>query len=247
MQQCAEGWHRTDEPGGRQTLRRATTRTTDEPDATRQTDDVGPAWSRRVRSTRRRSDAPDLPRVAPKDRTVGGPSPPRTAGVSAVDVPHPHPAVLRAECGRVRRSTRHLRLPPGRAGRGGLPELVDRFWQNLRRCAGYRVQYFAAVEPQQRLAPHLHAAIRGAIPRQVIRQVVRATYLQLWWPTFDTPVYVDRRPGWDGRDYVDPDTGEVLPTWQEALDQVEADPTPAGACDPVRCPAGHGRHHRPVR
>jgi hypothetical protein len=44
------------------------------------------------------------------------------------------------------------------------PKLVDRFWQNLRRCAGYQVQYFAAVEAQRRLAPHLHAAIRGAIP-----------------------------------------------------------------------------------
>jgi hypothetical protein len=27
------------------------------------------------------------------------------------------------------------------------PKLVDRFWQNLRRCAGYRVQYFSAIEP----------------------------------------------------------------------------------------------------
>ena len=45
------------------------------------------------------------------------------------------------------------------------PKLVDRFWQNLRRRAGYQVQYFAAVEPQKRLAPHLHAAIRGAIPQ----------------------------------------------------------------------------------
>ena len=53
------------------------------------------------------------------------------------------------------------------------PKLVDRFWQNLRRCAGYKVQYFAAVEPQHRLAPHLHAAVRGAIPRATIRQVVR--------------------------------------------------------------------------
>jgi hypothetical protein len=35
------------------------------------------------------------------------------------------------------------------------PRLVDRFWQNLRRVAGYKVQYFAAVEPQYRLAPHL--------------------------------------------------------------------------------------------
>ena len=30
------------------------------------------------------------------------------------------------------------------------PKLVDRFWQNLRRCAGYRVQYFATIEAQRR-------------------------------------------------------------------------------------------------
>jgi hypothetical protein len=31
-------------------------------------------------------------------------------------------------------------------------------------------------------------------------------------------------PVWDGADYCDPDTGEVLPTWQAALDRAEADP-----------------------
>ncbi len=101
---------------------------------------------------------------------------------------------------------------------------MDRFWQNLRRAAGYKVQYFAAVEPQRRLAPHLHAAIRGAIPRATIRQVVAATYLQLWWPSFDRPVYVHRTPVWDGEGYVDADTGEVLPTWDQALDRLAADP-----------------------
>jgi len=35
------------------------------------------------------------------------------------------------------------------------PKPVDRFVQNLRRCDGFRVQYFAAIEPQQRLAPHV--------------------------------------------------------------------------------------------
>ena len=80
------------------------------------------------------------------------------------------------------------------------PKLVDRFWQNLRRSAGYRVQYFAAVEPQKRLAPHLHAAIRGAIPRATLRQVVKATYVQVWWPPHDQPVYLDPDsfPVWDG-------------------------------------------------
>src|SRR4029079_12185845 len=57
-------------------------------------------------------------------------------------------------------------------------ELVDRFWQNLRRACGWPVQYFAAVEPPKRLAPHLHAAIRGTMPRPLIRQVVAATYHQ---------------------------------------------------------------------
>jgi hypothetical protein len=90
--------------------------------------------------------------------------------------------------------------------------LVDRFWKNLRRSAGYKVQYFAAVEPQRRLAPHLHSAIRGAIARAIIREVVAATYLQLWWPLFDRPVYVHRTPVWDGHDYIDVVTGEVLPT-----------------------------------
>ncbi len=71
------------------------------------------------------------------------------------------------------------------------PRLFDRWMQNLRRCAGYKVQYFGAIEPQRRLAPHIHVAMRGAIPRQVIRKVTRATYLQLWWPPFDHPVYTD--------------------------------------------------------
>ncbi|MGH3447521.1 MAG: replication initiator, partial [Nocardioidaceae bacterium] len=109
------------------------------------------------------------------------------------------------------------------------PKLMDRFWQNLRRAAGYQVQYFAAVEPQRRLSPHLHAAVRGTMPRETLRQVVAATYKHLWWPSFDEPVYVDTLPVWlDGAGYVDPDSGEVLPTWDEALDALdEQDAGPA--------------------
>ena len=69
------------------------------------------------------------------------------------------------------------------------PRLFDRWMQNLRRCAGFKVQYFGAIEPQRRLAPHIHVAMRGAIPRQVIRKVTKATYLQLWWPSFEEPKY----------------------------------------------------------
>ena len=105
-------------------------------------------------------------------------------------------------------------------------KMCGRLWTNLRRAAGYRVQYFSAVEAQRRLAPHLHAAMRGAIPRAVLRQVVEATYYQLWWPSFDQAVYVDRLPEWTGPDYgyADPDTGVILPTWDQALDQVDDDP-----------------------
>ena len=111
------------------------------------------------------------------------------------------------------------------------PRLLDRFWQNLRRCAGYRVQYFSAIEAQRRLAPHLHAAIRGAIPRATLKAVVRATYHQVWWPSFEDPAYAERVPIWDRNlgGYVDPDTGAVLPTWGEALDELDADPHAAPA------------------
>ena len=61
--------------------------------------------------------------------------------------------------------------------------LFDRFIQNLRRYLGYDVQYFAAVEPQRRLAPHVHIAMRGTVSRAEIRRVLAATYHQVWWPT----------------------------------------------------------------
>jgi hypothetical protein len=100
--------------------------------------------------------------------------------------------------------------------------------QNLRRCAGFLVQYFGAIEPQRRLAPHIHLAIRGAIPRDVLRAVTRATYLQLWWPQFEEPVYVDALPWWDRESSVsrDPETGFPLPTWQAALDALDEDGEP---------------------
>jgi hypothetical protein len=220
MQQCREGWHLTDEP--------------DRPDPTadRTEPEDGPAdedgddGARRVRSTRRRQDVPDLPRVPMDDRTVG--------------------RVFEAPDGKTYRPSMFvtLTLPSyGRVTREGVPvdpasydyrraaldaihfaKLADRFWQNLRRCAGYRVQYFAAVEAQRRLAPHLHAAVRGAIPRRVVREVRAATYHQVWWPAHDEPVYADRLPAWSEAGYVDPDTGELLPTWDEALDQLDTDP-----------------------
>ena len=51
--------------------------------------------------------------------------------------------------------------------------LFDRFIQNLRRFTGYDLQYFAAIEPQRRLAPHIHLAIRGTISRAELREVIQ--------------------------------------------------------------------------
>jgi hypothetical protein len=101
--------------------------------------------------------------------------------------------------------------------------LVDRFIQNLRRFLGYEVQYFAAVEPQKRLAPHVHLAIRGTVSRADLRQVLAATYHQVWWPsTAEIRFDADQLPVWHeaSGNYLDPTTGEVLPTWDQALDAI---------------------------
>ena len=77
----------------------------------------------------------------------------------------------------------HLRLQSAARDALHFAALFDRFVQNLRRFVGYDLQYFAAVEPQRRLAPHVHVAIRGAISRAELREVLAATYHQVWWPT----------------------------------------------------------------
>lgn len=233
MQQCREGWHREDEPEPPtpESEPRPDHDEQADHDADRLEDDVDGrlgAQARRVRSTRRRLDVPDLPRVPMEDRTVG-----RT--FTGPDGRTYRPSMFLTftldSYGRVR--------PDGtpvdpdtydyrRAAFDALhfPRLVDRLWQNMRRCAGYKTQYFAAVEAQRRLAPHLHAAVRGVIPRQIVRQVVAATYHQLWWPTIDNPCADHELPVWDhhAAAFVNPVTGEVLPTWEQSLDALDADP-----------------------
>jgi hypothetical protein len=101
--------------------------------------------------------------------------------------------------------------------------LLDRFIQNLRRVLGYEAQYFGGVEPQQRLAPHIHLAVRGSVPRPLLRQVLAATYHQVWWPATEEVRFAgDELPVWDedSGNYVDPATGEVLQTWDDALDAI---------------------------
>ena len=140
--------------------------------------------ARRHRSTRRRQDAPDLPRRKVSPRTVG-------KTYTAPDGKTFRPSLFVT-----------LTCPSyGRVGEDGAPAdpaaydydraardaltfaaLFDRFIQNLRRYLGYDVQYFAAIEPQRRLAPHVHIAIRGTVARAELRRVLAATYHQVWWP-----------------------------------------------------------------
>ncbi|WP_150255115.1 replication initiator [Nocardiopsis deserti] len=186
--------------------------------------------SRRVRSTKRRQDVPDLPKRPMTRKTVGRAFTDPASG--KVFRPSLFITLTLDSYGRVRSdgtpvdpSTYDYR----RAARDTLhfSKLVDRFVQNLRRVAGFDVQYFAAVEPQRRLAPHLHMATRGTIPRAELRQIAAATYHQVWWPNADTVRFDgDHLPLWEeGNDtYLDPATGEVLPTWDEALDELDDDP-----------------------
>jgi hypothetical protein len=221
MQQCREGWHLATEPEWQ-----PGNDDHDEDDDEHQGDELDGEGSRRVRSTRRRQDVPDLPRMPVEDRTVGRVF---TAPDGKTYRPSMFVTLTLSSYGRV--TAEGVPVNPAaydyrRAALDALhfPKLVDRFWQNLRRCAGYQVQYFATIEPQRRLAPHLHTAIRGAIPRALLRQVRAATYHQLWWPPHETPVYTDRLPVWTDRGYTDPTSGELLPTWDQALDTLGADP-----------------------
>ncbi len=174
------------------------------------------------RSTKRRQEAPNLPRRKVERRTVGR----EYAGGFR---PSMFVTLTCDTYGPVRNDGTPInpdRYDYRRAARDAIhfASLVDRWWQNLRRVVGWDVQYFATIEPQRRIAPHLHAALRGSIPHEVLRQVTAATYLQVWWPPHDELVYRDRLPVWDNGHFVDPDTRRPLMPWAEAIDQV---PQPA--------------------
>ncbi|MFD3686468.1 replication initiator [Nocardiopsis sp. NPDC058631] len=200
---------------------------------TRSADSPASSGSRRVRSTKRRQDAPDLPKRPMTRKTVGRAFTDPDSG--KVFRPSLFITLTLDSYGRVRSDGTPVdptTYDYRRAARDTLhfSKLVDRFVQNLRRVAGFDVQYFAAVEPQRRLAPHLHMATRGTLPRAELRQIAAATYHQVWWPAADTIRYEgDHIPLWDtdAGTYLDPTTGEVLPTWDEALDALDDDPDAA--------------------
>jgi hypothetical protein len=195
MHQCAEGWHAVDELPDADP-EPAIDNDNDQPDE--ELDDDADGSGRVVRSTRHRGDAGDLPVRPVEPRTVGRTF---TAADGKVYRPSMFVTLTLPSYGRIVRG-QGVPVDPARYDyrRAALDamhfaKLVDRWVQNLRRGAGFKVQYFAAIEPQRRLAPHVHVAMRGAIQRQVFRQVTRGTYFQLWWPSFDVPLYVNRFPG----------------------------------------------------
>jgi hypothetical protein len=188
---------------------------------------AGGTAGRRVRSTRRRQDAPDLPRHKVEARTIGRTY---TSTEGKVFRPSTFVTLTLPSYGRVREdgspvdpATYDYRRAAWDAVH--FPALLDRLFQNLRRAEGWNVQYFGTIEPQRRLAPHAHFAIRGAIPRAVIREVIGATYHQVWWPSTTTVVYPEHapQPVWDSETstYRDPHTGRALSTWSEALDELD--------------------------
>jgi hypothetical protein len=178
-----------------------------------------PGRPARKRSTRRRQDAPNLPRRPVEKRTLG-----QVFGHKYR--PSTFLTLTLDSYGRVDKDGAALdpdRYDYQRAARDAIhfPAVLDRFWQNTRRCVGWDVQYFGTIEPQRRGAPHFHAAIRGTIPRTELRAIAAATYHQVWWPAHDRQTYSgDHVPRWDDRTkgFVDPDTREPLPTWDEATD-----------------------------
>ena len=244
MQQCREGWHLDEEPEREET----SPDLDDESDDSDEEEDPEPP-ERRRRSTKRRQDAPDLPRLPVEQRTVGTafttPAGKTYRPSMFVTFTLPSYGPVRTDGTPVDPSTYDYR----RAALDALhfPKVIDRVWQNLRRATGYQVQYFASLEAQRRLAPHLHTAIRGAIPRELLRKVAKATYHQVWWPAHDKPVFTGTvLPDWvDEVGYVDPTTRRPLPTWDRALDALDDDPD-AEPAHTIRFgkPARHPGHHR---
>jgi hypothetical protein len=178
------------------------------------------------RSTKRRQDAPNLPTRRVRKSTVGREFAGKFRPSMFVTLTCDTYGRVREDGTPVNPDTYDYR----RAARDAVhfSSLVDRWWQNLRRVVGWDVQYFATVEPQRRAAPHLHTALRGSIPHEVVRQVTEATYHQVWWPTHDVLRYgagddVGRLPLWDahGKVFVDPDTRAPLTAWTDAVEAVD--------------------------
>lgn len=191
--------------------------------------------TRRTRSTRRRQDAPNLPRLKVDKTTVG-----RTY---AGHQPSMFITLTMPSYGSINRDGTvddngdtvgdgSPRNPDSydyqRAARDivHFSALFDRWIQNLRRAVGWNVQYYGTVEPQKRGAPHLHLLIRGTVSRDIIRRVTAATYHQVWWPPHErgSEVYPgDILPVWDPvtMTFIDPDTRTPLLGFDDTQDLLD--------------------------
>ncbi|WP_317623765.1 replication initiator [Catenulispora acidiphila] len=127
---------------------------------------------RRVRSTRRRQDASELPKRPVSARTVGKIY--EAAGGKKFR-PSMFLTLTLDSYGRVTKDGTPVALATydcQRAARDAIhfARLVDRFVQNLRRLFGFDVQYFAAVESQRRLAAApAHGDPQHHLPRRTSR------------------------------------------------------------------------------
>ena len=147
--------------------------------------------------------SPTCPRLPVRATTTGsGVRGPGRQDLPAVDLRHPDPALLRTGARRrrpawTRRATTTAAPPATRCTSGSCSTA------SCRTCAapsGGTCSTSPPSNPRRRGAPHLHAAIRGTMPRNLIRQVVAATYHQVWWPAHDQPVYTARPRAGVGRD-----------------------------------------------
>lgn len=208
-----------------------------------------PKKPRAVRSTKRRQDSPKLPRHKAENRSIGRtytakdgkehrPSMLLTITLPGFGAVHTGKRMRRGQlepcpCGHLHGERDVLLGTPMEDGYDYrdhalslifFPYLLDRFWQNYRRAAGWKIAYAGAVEMQKRIATHAHYAVRGTVPRALTKQVAAATYHQVWWPSFEKMTYsVDRPPVWDEdtESYVDPKTRQRLKTWASAADELE--------------------------
>ena len=194
MQQCREGWHLDTEPEWAE----ADERRRGQPTRTARRDDDEDG-SRRVRSTRRRQDAPELPRVPAEDRTIG-------RVFTAPDGKTYRPSmfvtltlrVLRA--GDAPRACPSTRTATTTGGRRSTRCTSRSWWTGSGRTCGAAPATRSSTSPPS--SPSV-AWRRTCTPRsggrslgRSLRQVRAATYHQVWWPPHDEPVYVDRLPVW---------------------------------------------------
>ena len=183
IQQCTEGWHLTDEPDRPS---RASSSDDDE-----DLDEATTSWPVSVCGRPSGGRTCPMPKLHMSDRTVGqvfttpGGKQYRPSMFATCTLPS-YGQVLPFGAPRHPGSYDYRRATLDALH---FSKLCGRLWSNLRRCAGFNVQYFSVIEAQRRLAPHLHATIRGAIPRAIFHQVVAATDFALWWPPFDQVLF----------------------------------------------------------